>query len=137
MYAAFAHATSVIDRPGQLRILVESNRRSIQIIANALEDLDVGLGSRGTFATLQRAFHTVKSDAKHVKLGKLAAVGAACEAIVENASHRNLGLPLDLLRQAADEVQKATEAIAKGQRHELDKGLMEKLVETAAAATLD
>lgn len=97
----------------------------------------MGLGSRGTFSTLQRAFHTIKHDAKHVKLGKLAAVAAACEEIVENAKRRKLGLPLDLLRNAAEEIQKATETIATGGRHQLDKGLMEKLVETAAAATLD
>ncbi len=127
----------LIDRAAQLRILVESCRRSIDVITTALEEFELGLGSRGTFSTLQRGFHTIKSDAKHVKLGKLAAVAAACEEIVDNAKQRKLGLPLDLLRNAADEIQKATETIASGGRHQVDKGLMEKLVETAAAATLD
>jgi chemotaxis protein histidine kinase CheA len=127
----------LIDRAAQLRILVESTRRALDTITSALEEFDVGLGNRGTYSTLQRAFHTIKSDAKHVKLGKLAAVAATCEAIIENASDRKLGLPLDLLRSAADEIQNAIGAIAKGDRHQLDKALMEKLVETAAAATLD
>ena len=129
--------STLIDRAAQLRILVESVRRALVVITNALEEFDVGLGNRGTYSTLQRAFHTVKSDAKHVKLGKLAAVAATCEAIIQNASNRKLGLPLDLLRSAAEEIQKANETISKGGRHQLDKGLMEKLVETAAAATLD
>ena len=126
-----------MDRTGQLRILVESNRRSLRYIYTALEELEAGLGNRGSFSTLQRGFHTVKSDSKHVRLGKLAAVAAACEEIVENASERKLGLPLDLLKLAADEIQRATDTIAAGGRHELSKGLMEKLIETAAAATLD
>jgi chemotaxis protein histidine kinase CheA len=127
----------LIDRAGQLRILVESCRRSLKDITSSLEDLEAGMGNRGSFSTLQRAFHAIKSDAKHVRLAKLAAVAAACEEIVENASRRRLGLPLDLLRSAAEEIQSAADAIAKGQRYELRKTILEKLVETAAAATLD
>ena len=127
----------MLDRAKQLQILVASARRALNDIAVALEDLESGLGNRGSFSTLRRGFHTIKSDAKHVRLGKLAAVAAACEEIVENASKRKLGLPLDLLKSAADEIQRAADTIGAGGRHELSKGLMEKLIETAAAASLD
>jgi HPt (histidine-containing phosphotransfer) domain-containing protein len=124
----------VIDRAKMLQILVESNRRSLIELGRALEELETGVGNRGSYATLQRAFHTIKSDARAVGLERLALFSEGCERIVENASDRGLGLPIDLLREAAEEIRAATETVAAGGRHRLDQKLVARVKEAARPA---
>lgn len=114
-------------------MLVLSNERSLGEIQDTLEELEAGPAQRGHYSMLQRAFHTIKHEAKTLRLMKWAKAAEAAERIVENASERKLGLPLDLLRSAAAEFQNATEAVAKGVRHRLDAHLMEELLSTSSS----
>lgn len=127
----------MLDRTKQLRILVESSRRSLDQISLALDELEAGLGQRTSYSNLQRGFHTIKHDALHLRLERLARVAGASEAIVEAAGDRKLGLPLDLLRSAAQEIRKATETLAAGGRHRLNEHLLGRLEAAAATQSVD
>lgn len=114
----------LLDRAKQLQILVASARRSLDEIRTALEAFETGGDTKGTYATLQRGFHAIKHDARHVGLGRFASLAEDCESIVERAADRGRGLPLEILARAAQEIQAAVEAVAKGGRHRLDAKLV-------------
>lgn len=127
----------MLDRAKQLRILVESSRRSLDQISSALDELEAGLGQRTNYSSLQRGFHMIKHDALHLQLKRLARLAGASEAIVGGAGDRKLGLPLDLLRSAAQEIREATETLAAGGRHRLNDQLLSRLEAAAAIQRVD
>lgn len=127
----------MLDRTKQLRILVESNRRSVETISWALEAFETGSSERTGYSKLARAFHTVKHDAAHLALEPLARLAGACETIVANAADERLGLPLDLLRAASAEIRTATETLAAGARHRLDQRLLGRAEYAAKMGAVD
>jgi chemotaxis protein histidine kinase CheA len=127
----------VLDRAKRLAILVESNRRSLESIDTALESLEEGLTQRSQYSKMQRGFHTIKHDALHLQLTQLARLAGAAESIVQRAADQKLGLPLDLLRSASNEIRAATETVATGGRHRLNRGLLKSLDQAARSLRAD
>lgn len=127
----------MLDRAKQLKILVESNRRTLDAVNWALEAFETGTAERTGYSTLKRSFHTMKHDAAHLDLGPLARLAGACEAIVERAAENKLGLPLDLLRSASAEIHTATEILAAGGRHKLDARLLGRAEFAAKKGSVD
>lgn len=127
----------MLDRAKRLKILVEANRRGLNDVMGALDELESGAIHRTNYSILQRAFHTMKHDAHHLQLERLARLCAAAEAIVERAQDQKLGLPLEVLRSAATEVRVATETIAAGGRHRLNTKLLATLEARAKPGRTD
>jgi len=127
----------MLDRAKQLKVLVESNRRSIDLVSIALEAFETGAHERTGYSTLARAFHTMKHDAAHLRLEPLARLAGACETIVSRAKESRIGLPLDILRSAALEVRTATEVLAAGGRHKLDTKLLGRAEFAARKGSVD
>lgn len=124
----------LLDRAKQLQILVVSYGRCLDEVDLQLEALEGGDAQRTAYSTLARAFSTMKHDARHLRLTKLAGLAEAAQTIVERAQENRLGLPLDALRQATAELRRVAEALRRGRTHQLDPKVLKAIQGLARAA---
>lgn len=127
----------MLDRAKQIQILVASYRRALRDVSYCLEALETGHPERTSYSTLARAFSTMKHDAEHLALKRLALFASHAQHIVERAMDQKVGLPLDLLRAAASELWRAADSLEAGKRHELDADLFARIDGAAKGGPVD
>jgi chemotaxis protein histidine kinase CheA len=125
----------MLSREQRLVIFRRSLEENVERAWRARDALEVGIDRRTNVATLRRALHTIKSDARSARVTDVAGLLEEVERVLEaGQEEKDFEVDWKLVDAVLEELARQVKSYAAEKKHPIEKGLRERAKEAGRVA---